>query len=108
MGLYLKACPRCSGDFAKQEDMFGVYLQCYQCGFLRDLQIVESLADVNLKEFGERTQTPSTPSRAIQKETLGGSAIEPTSKIQPRPPTRITKDPREYKKAWVQRKKEAG
>ncbi len=30
--LYLKACPRCTGDLAPTEDEFGSYLYCVQCG----------------------------------------------------------------------------
>ena len=99
------SCPRCSGTMREQSDIFGSYVSCYQCGYLKDLQIVESLANVNLKEFNERTEAPSIPNKAIQGETSRVSDEEPASRIQARPPIRITKDPREYKKSWVQRKR---
>ena len=35
--LYLKACPRCKGDIVCDCDMYGAYLECLQCGFVRDL-----------------------------------------------------------------------
>ncbi len=34
MMLYLKACPRCSGDVKYERDVYGRYLECLQCGFL--------------------------------------------------------------------------
>ena len=34
MTLYLKACPRCSGDMQLNMDQFGRYMECLQCGFL--------------------------------------------------------------------------
>ena len=32
----LKGCPRCSGDLYQDSDMFGPYVNCAQCGFLKD------------------------------------------------------------------------
>ena len=26
-----KACPRCKGDMARGRDMYGEYIQCFQC-----------------------------------------------------------------------------
>ena len=34
MTLYLKACPRCSGDIQLNDDQYGRYMECLQCGFL--------------------------------------------------------------------------
>jgi hypothetical protein len=34
--LYMKACPRCSGDIKLDKDNYGVYAKCLQCGFNRD------------------------------------------------------------------------
>jgi DNA-directed RNA polymerase subunit RPC12/RpoP len=34
MTLYLKACPRCHGDIALDNDQYGRYMECLQCGFL--------------------------------------------------------------------------
>ena len=30
--IYLRACPKCSGDLRPVTDMFGSYLACIQCG----------------------------------------------------------------------------
>lgn len=35
--LYLKSCPKCRGDMYLEKDSFGVYRQCLQCGYIRDL-----------------------------------------------------------------------
>ncbi len=35
--IEFKVCPRCRGDLYRTEDMFGKYLSCFQCGYLRDL-----------------------------------------------------------------------
>lgn len=34
MTLYLKACPRCRGDIQLDDDQYGRYMECLQCGFL--------------------------------------------------------------------------
>ena len=35
--LELKGCPRCRGDIQYDRDLYGVYKQCIQCGFLVDV-----------------------------------------------------------------------
>ena len=35
-----KACERCHGDVQRARDMYGEYLQCLQCGFMKDIPIV--------------------------------------------------------------------
>ena len=40
--FWLKACPRCRGDLYIEEDIFGSYLACFQCG--HELSIVEELS----------------------------------------------------------------
>ena len=39
---WLKMCPRCQGDLYEQEDRFGRYLACLQCG--RSLGSVPQMA----------------------------------------------------------------
>jgi Zn ribbon nucleic-acid-binding protein len=34
--LYYKACPRCRGDLQYREDQFGPFVQCIQCGYIKD------------------------------------------------------------------------
>ena len=35
--MMFKACPRCSGDLRETSDVYGRYVQCMQCGHVRDL-----------------------------------------------------------------------
>jgi hypothetical protein len=35
--IKFKACPKCHGDINVAEDIFGKYLNCLQCGYLKDL-----------------------------------------------------------------------
>ena len=35
--LKLKGCPRCQGTLNLASDMYGRYVNCLQCGFIRDL-----------------------------------------------------------------------
>ena len=35
--LYLKSCPKCRGDMYLEQDNYGRYRQCLQCGFIHDL-----------------------------------------------------------------------
>ena len=41
--IYFKGCPRCHGDINLAEDMFGKYLNCLQCGYMRDLAELKRL-----------------------------------------------------------------
>lgn len=34
--LYLKACPKCSGDVKLGVDIYGKFLECIQCAFTID------------------------------------------------------------------------
>ncbi|MBM3942826.1 MAG: hypothetical protein FJ316_07885 [SAR202 cluster bacterium] len=35
--IKFKACPKCRGDIYVAQDMFGRYLNCLQCGYLKDI-----------------------------------------------------------------------
>ena len=45
--IKFKVCPRCQGDLYLKEDIFGRYLSCLQCGYLRDVQAINPRADSN-------------------------------------------------------------
>lgn len=34
--MLLKACPKCRGDVAYNEDKYGTFWTCLQCGYLKD------------------------------------------------------------------------
>ena len=40
--IQFKVCPRCQGDLYLKEDIFGRYLSCLQCGYLRDVVAINS------------------------------------------------------------------
>ena len=41
--LELKACPRCAGDLYKNRDLYGNYVECLQCGYMKDLPEASAL-----------------------------------------------------------------
>lgn len=53
--LYLKSCPRCTGDINADSDTHGTFLKCLQCGFSKDLS-----PDMAARLFGRRI-TPAVP-----------------------------------------------
>ena len=38
--VLLKGCPRCRGDLRVNEDTYGEYKQCVQCGYIEDMEPV--------------------------------------------------------------------
>lgn len=34
--VFLKACPRCKGDIYLDQDAYGSFLKCLQCGYHKD------------------------------------------------------------------------
>ena len=35
--MWLKGCPKCHGDLYLDSDGYGTFVECLQCGLLRDL-----------------------------------------------------------------------
>ena len=35
--IWLKRCPRCPGDLFEQNDQYGIFVTCMQCGFSKDV-----------------------------------------------------------------------
>lgn len=56
--LYLKACPRCTGDINADSDMHGMFLKCLQCGFSKDLS-----PEMAKKLFGGQDVSPRVAAR---------------------------------------------
>lgn len=42
--IKFKVCPKCRGDLYLGEDIFGKYLSCMQCGYLKDVEEPQPLA----------------------------------------------------------------
>lgn len=36
--IFLKRCPRCSGDLSADSDQYGSYVHCLQCGYMADIE----------------------------------------------------------------------
>ena len=73
--LWMKCCPRCKGDLQDNQDVFGNYFVCIQCGYyLTDSEETRLRHLTNLRSFagsittGERTEslTDRTPEE-VQK-----------------------------------------
>jgi hypothetical protein len=45
--IMFKACPKCKGDLYLNRDMYGKYVNCFQCGYLKD---VTSEAEISRRE----------------------------------------------------------
>lgn len=60
-----KNCPRCQGDVSFEEDEYGWYEWCLQCGYLRDL---ESIAEFKGRP-AEGTKEPALAGRSRAKNT---------------------------------------
>jgi DNA-directed RNA polymerase subunit M/transcription elongation factor TFIIS len=41
--IMFKACPKCKGDLYLNRDMYGKYVNCFQCGYLKDLTSEEEI-----------------------------------------------------------------
>ena len=56
--IFFKACPKCRGDLHLDRDPYGVYVECLQCGFTRDLtdEQVRDLLERKRPVFAEKEQ----------------------------------------------------
>ncbi len=62
--LWLKSCPRCSGDLYEERDMYGPYTDCLQCGY--ELSAVEEVllaAGAKLAPLAARTRDAASTAR---------------------------------------------
>ena len=56
--VWLKACPRCQrGDLKLDSDMYGKFVQCVQCGFIKELNPVPAAAAQPIKSPVRATET---------------------------------------------------
>jgi DNA-directed RNA polymerase subunit M/transcription elongation factor TFIIS len=73
MLIKFKRCPRCNGALFVDWDQHGQYVECLQCGYLRDLRS---------QPHGERQLAEEEEERALADywgdETSGGSRSLPT------------------------------
>ena len=45
--IKFKGCPKCQGDLYLATDIYGRYFNCLQCGFTRDLPVLETTLKAN-------------------------------------------------------------
>ncbi|MFQ6028891.1 MAG: hypothetical protein ACE5Q6_15515 [Dehalococcoidia bacterium] len=45
--FYIKACPKCTGDLYVDQDQFGTFLECIQCGLVRDVKLNRKFDNVD-------------------------------------------------------------
>lgn len=46
--MLLRACPRCQGGLSLDSDIYGRYVSCLQCGFVRDVTEIEAQGKAKL------------------------------------------------------------
>lgn len=63
MKLKFNACPKCRGDLELRRDIYGVYVNCLQCGLQRDL-------DAPNPAVGAAGPEPATAVPAVREELL--------------------------------------
>lgn len=51
--MYLKGCPRCKGDLQLNNDTYGTYQKCIQCGFLKDVSVQSPPLILMMNDFGK-------------------------------------------------------
>ena len=62
--FWLKNCPRCRGDLYETSDIYGVYIDCFQCGhYLTTLE--EALVRSGAAYRGSYTLPPNRPARVL-------------------------------------------
>ncbi len=66
MRLKFNACPKCSGDLELRRDIYGMFVNCLQCGLQRDLDAPNQA--IELAKPAQSTSTATT--RAARKELL--------------------------------------
>ena len=49
----LKACPKCKGDIRLDQDSYGWYEQCIQCGYIRDLERLDATQEHDFQKEKE-------------------------------------------------------
>lgn len=56
--FWFKKCPRCSGDLFEENDQYGSFITCMQCGFSKDA--AESIIDPQQIDL-EPVPAPTVP-----------------------------------------------
>ena len=56
--FFFRACPKCQGDMYLDRDIYGPFVECLQCGLIRDLKVNERFGGYSSeREAGEPLAT---------------------------------------------------
>ena len=63
---WLKSCPKCQGDLCLEQDHYGAFQTCLQCGYLRELidrsgNPISAVQPLPIKESPRRLSVPRLP-----------------------------------------------
>ncbi|MFQ6027112.1 MAG: hypothetical protein ACE5Q6_06450 [Dehalococcoidia bacterium] len=61
--FYFKACPKCSGDLYLDKDQYGTFVECVQCGLVRDVKLNQAFNEVGSAVM--QTSAPPNSSREV-------------------------------------------
>lgn len=62
--FWLKSCPRCHGDLYQDNDLYGTYISCLQCGRYIDKEDVLEVTTPPLVTAYEPTSVGARPTLA--------------------------------------------
>lgn len=65
MKLKLNACPKCSGDLELRRDIYGMFVNCLQCGLQKDLD-----APNQAIEWSQPKQSTAVATKRMAREEL--------------------------------------
>lgn len=57
MKLKFNSCPKCAGDLHLRRDIYGMYINCLQCGLQRDLDAPSAAVAVTRPESAFTSET---------------------------------------------------
>ena len=79
--LTLKACPRCKGDVRLEDDYYGWYEQCIQCGYIHDLEAIDLVQRQNYQMDKRLEQVTGSGERQGKQKRLKVRAIKQSAKV---------------------------
>ena len=78
--LWLRSCPRCSGDLSEHQDIYGTEVMCVQCGYYLNTREEARLRRTHGRAATSRrwrmtkrktTRTTATAARPLRKQATG-------------------------------------
>lgn len=79
----LGGCPKCKGFLMLEKDMHGLYQQCLQCGYIRDLVTVDSIDE---QEVAEEMDSEASLYAAINSADHENDNASETTECHPAEP----------------------